>query len=433
MLVTHLTEFKLNVLHLHLTDTASWPLEVDGFPEVTRVLSYKDINGEPLTYSRAEIKELVEFARLRGMSIMPEIDGPTHAPALASGDPLDLTVAATVEFSTAQFAYEPPPGTWKITDSEAMAFVRKALRQVEEDFTTLPFLHIGGDEPVAASLCTLLPQRQRRMCIEQCQTTSTTGCSPVPKKPKDANVTWWFPEFLNALVQEYFDEVDPSPAKAPRAVWSGAVVDCAVELPATGLEAKSALQLWEFPSSDSGLPELSEEDCKKYDLLQSAATYPQGDTSYGWMYMDCGSGANWISMSPDYWCPRASWVALYSMNLTQGYGAVSSSVCQKAFLGGEMALWSEIGGMGNGMTLSFPRAAAFAERLWSNPKGLAAEEMSGGRPPQWYWEAHLKEALERLNFVVANFNLQDLPVSSLQPEFCRLHPEFCDEYTRSLY
>ena len=56
--------------------------------------------------------------------------------------------------------------------------------------------------------------------------------------------------------------------------------------------------------------------------------------------MDCGSGANWISMGPDYWCARASWAALYSLNSTQGYGsALKTHRCQKAFLGAEMALW----------------------------------------------------------------------------------------------
>ena len=432
-LVSALAEFKLNVLHLHLTDTASWPLEVDGYPEVARHLAYRDNNGKPLTYSRHDIRQLVEFARVRGMSVMPEIDGPMHAPALASGDPLHLTVAATVEYSTQQFAVEPPPGTWNISDAHALDFVRRALRQVEEDFSTSPFLHIGGDEPVAASLCTLLPEPETKKCLDQCKVPWTKGCEPVPVKPMGANQTYWFPEVLNAKVQDYFDSVDPAPAKIPRAVWSGAVSDCGVQLPCTRLKSKSALQLWEFPTDASGRPKLSEQDCERYDLIQSAATYPEGGSQYGWLYMDCGSGANWASMSPNYWCPRASWAALYSLNLMQGYGPIHTPVCQKAFVGGEMALWSEIGGMGNGMSLIFPRAVAFAERMWSNPKGLRVEEMKGGTPPGWYWETHLRDAMERLNTVVSNLEMLHIGVSHLQPEFCRIHPEFCNAYTASIY
>ena len=432
-LVSVIAEFKLNVLHLHLTDTASWPLEVDGYPEVARHLAYRDNNGRPLTYSRHDIRELVEFARVRGVSIMPEIDGPMHAPALASGDPLHLTVAATVEYSTQQFAVEPPPGTWNISDAPALNFVRRALQQVEEDFSTSPFLHIGGDEPVAASLCTLLPEPETEKCLDQCKVPWTKGCEPVPVKPTDANQAYWFPEVLNAKVQDYFDSVDPAPAQIPRAVWSGAVSDCGVQLPCTRLKTKSALQLWEFPTDASGRPMLSEQDCEKYDLIQSAATYPEGGSQYGWLYMDCGSGANWASMSPNYWCPRASWAALYSLNVTQGYGPIHTPACQKAFLGGEMALWSEIGGMGNAMSLIFPRAVAFAERMWSNPKGLQVEEMKGGTPPGWYWEAHLRDAMERLNTVVSNLEMLHIGVSHLQPEFCRIHPEFCNAYTASIY
>lgn len=49
------------------------------------------------------------------------------------------------------------------------------------------------------------------------------------------------------------------------------------------------------------------------------------------------------------------------------------------------------------MALIFPRAAAFAERMWSNPPALDVEQMTNGRPPEDYWESHLKDALARLN------------------------------------
>ena len=54
-------------------------------------------------------------------------------------------------------------------------------------------------------------------------------------------------------------------------------------------------------------------------------------------------------------------------------------------------------GTGNGMALIFPRAAAFAERMWSNPAALRVEDMTGGTPPGHYWQSHLKDALSRLN------------------------------------
>merc|ERR1711862_336213 len=120
---------------------------------------------------------------------------------------------------------------------------------------------------------------------------------------------------------------------------------------------------------------------------------------------ECGEGQNWISMGKDYWCSRAPWVAMYSLNITQHSApALTSEKCQKAFLGGEMAIWGEITGPGNSMSLIFPRAVAFAERVWTNPPALSWEELSGtGAPTAAYWNDHLKGALHRLNAVVENF------------------------------
>merc|ERR1711907_374799 len=110
------------------------------------------MNGKRLTYSRAEVQDMVEFARLRGVSVLPEVDGPAHAPALAYKEPLHLTVAASAEFSTGDFAVEPPPGTWNYSNSSVTALVNDVFRQLDGDFSTAPFLHVGGDEPRAASL-----------------------------------------------------------------------------------------------------------------------------------------------------------------------------------------------------------------------------------------------------------------------------------------
>lgn len=446
-LIGALAEFKLNVLHLHLTDTSSWPIEIEGHPEITELLAYKDLDGKPLVYTRAQVRELVEYARVRGVMLMPEIDGPAHAPALASLPPLNLTVAASVNFSTWAYAYEPPPGTWDISSQRALAFVREAMGQVLQDFSTSPYLHLGGDEPVAGSMCeTLADDAQRALCAEQCRSRAP-GCEVVQAAPPgaDANLAYWFPEALNRQAQRYFDEVTPS-EPGPVAVWSGAVVDMGVQLPSDS-SAKSALQLWQWPSPvGREVAAVTEQDCERFDLLQSSARYPQWADSdqnstvhLGWLYLECGSGANWVSLGPNYWCPRAAWAAMYSQDIKQGYGrALSSPACQSAFVGGEIALWGEITGPGNSMALTFPRAVAWAERLWSDPAALRWNETAAGLghagvPPIEYFDSVLKEALARMNSVVTNFNELGLEVSRLQPEFCRLHPEYCTQYSRDFF
>lgn len=443
-LIVQLSEFKLNVLHLHLTDTSAWALEVEKYPDLAKYLSYKDMSGNDLSYSREQVRDLVEFARLRGISLVPEIDGPAHAPALAYMEPLQLTVAASADFSTGDFAVEAPAGTWNFTSSRVTGLIADVFRQLESDFSTAPYLHVGGDEPRASSLCEALTDATlKTQCLQQC--TSKYGgspyaknCAPVAKKPTDASEKFWFPEVLNPKIQQYFDAIVPQELRLPVAAWSGLKTDMDVNLPQhASSSSKPVLQLWEFPAS-SATAGVTTDDCKKYDLIQSSATHPQGKdasiTDAGWMYLECGEGQNWISMAQSYWCSRASWVSLYSQNLTQHYEpSMATAECQSAFLGAEMAIWGEITGTGNSMSLIFPRAVALAERAWTNPKALSWQDLSpNGAPPTWYWEQHIKGALGRLNTVVENLEMRGVGVSRLQPKFCKDHPEYCTNYTNSL-
>jgi hexosaminidase len=437
-LIVQLGEFKLNVLHLHLTDTSSWPLEVSTHPELATYLSYKDISQKGMIYSRVEVRDLVEFARLRGVSVMPEVDGPAHAPALASGHPLHLTVAANADFSTGDWAVEAPAGSWNFTDPTVTSLLSDVFRQLEDDFATTPYLHVGGDEPRASSLCeALTDEALKKQCLKEC--TSRFGgspyaanCATVKSKPVDAKETFWFPEVLNPKIQTYFDQIVPANSTRPIVAWSGVRADMNVKFSQkSSSSSKPALQLWEFPQS-STTPGITSDDCQHYDLIQSSATHPQkGGKDAGWLYLECGEGQNWISMGQNYWCSRASWVTLYSQNLTQHYEPVlATRECQRSFIGAEIAIWGEITGTGNSMSLIFPRAVAFAERAWTNPQALKWDDLSeSGVPPAWYWTDHLKGALTRLNAVVENLEMRGLGVSRLQPKFCFDHPEFCTNYT----
>merc|ERR1712151_1293328 len=102
-------------------------------------------------------------------------------------------------------------------------------------------------------------------CTKQC-TTGGLGayhpsCKPTPVKPADASETYWFPEVLNAKIQDYFNDVLPRDAQKPTAVWSGVREDMAVPLANDTLDAKF------LSYSDEG-----------------------------WMYLECGEAQNWISM-----------------------------------------------------------------------------------------------------------------------------------------
>ena len=87
--IRQLSFFKLNVLHLHLTDNQGWRLALDKYPDLAQKGSYyedfPELSGK--YYTKAELKELVAYAEARGVEIIPEVDLPGHSLALLAGMP----------------------------------------------------------------------------------------------------------------------------------------------------------------------------------------------------------------------------------------------------------------------------------------------------------------------------------------------------------
>lgn len=71
---------KLNVLHLHLTDSESFAYESKFNPNITKYGS----NGEGWYHTVADLNELVDFGRNYSVIIIPEVDSPGHTKALTS-------------------------------------------------------------------------------------------------------------------------------------------------------------------------------------------------------------------------------------------------------------------------------------------------------------------------------------------------------------
>ena len=61
---------KLNALHLHLTDGEAFPIEIKAYPKLAGEGAYT----KEAIYSQEDLKELVNYANLRGIRVIPEID-----------------------------------------------------------------------------------------------------------------------------------------------------------------------------------------------------------------------------------------------------------------------------------------------------------------------------------------------------------------------
>ena len=78
--------YKLNQLHLHLSDDQGWRIQVDSWPELTKYGASSEVGGGPGGYyTKADFAEIVMYAAERFMTVVPEIDTPGHTnAALAS-------------------------------------------------------------------------------------------------------------------------------------------------------------------------------------------------------------------------------------------------------------------------------------------------------------------------------------------------------------
>jgi hexosaminidase len=145
-----IVQFKINHLHLHLTDDQGWRLEIDSRPLLTLISGGygTGVDGAgPGYYTQADYAELVAYAAERFVTIVPEIDMPGHVNAAQAaygeltekGSPAEPRTDQEVGYSSLVAGLE-----------ETYAFVEDVIREVAA-LTPGPYLHIGGDEARATS------------------------------------------------------------------------------------------------------------------------------------------------------------------------------------------------------------------------------------------------------------------------------------------
>ncbi|HZM81681.1 MAG TPA: beta-N-acetylhexosaminidase [Candidatus Limnocylindrales bacterium] len=147
--------YKLNRLHLHLTDDQGWRFEVKRYPLLTEVGGHRaesmkghyfdfDFDGVPHGghYTQQQMRDLVAYARRRGVEIMPEIDLPGHTQAAIAAYPLlGNDPDHPIEVSTRWYLHD----TVLNTRPETVEFFKHVLDEVADVFP-FEYIHLGGDE-----------------------------------------------------------------------------------------------------------------------------------------------------------------------------------------------------------------------------------------------------------------------------------------------
>ena len=151
-----LAMLKFNNFHWHLTEDQGWRIEIEKYPELNNIGSFRDstlighYGDKPRQfdksryggfYTKKEIKEIVKYANKRGINVIPEIEMPGHSQAAVASYPM---LGCTGE----QVGVAPLWGVFKeiyCSKNETFDFLEDIIDEVAELFPS-KYIHIGGDE-----------------------------------------------------------------------------------------------------------------------------------------------------------------------------------------------------------------------------------------------------------------------------------------------
>jgi len=381
---------KLNVLHWHIVDAQSWPIQIDAYPQMT-----DDAYSANEVYTHAILRDIIEYAGARGVRVLPEIDMPGHA---SSGwKQIDVEMMSCIDswWSNDNWAthtaVEPNPGQLDILNNKTYEATGKVFKELASIFPD-DWFHIGGDE-------------------------LHMNCYNFSAKISDF---FGSGKTMGDLYQHWVDTAIPNfrkQANKTLVMWEDVVLS--PDAAASGVVPKDIImQSW-----NNGLTNIFNLTRDGYKVIVSSADF---------MYLDCGYGG-WVSNDPRYnvqenpnatlpnfnygggggsWCaPYKTWQRIYDYDFTQGL-----SDEQKSLIQGSIApLWAEQVDDTVISSKMWPRAAALAELVWSGNRDASGKKRT---------TELTQRILNFREYLVAN-GVQAAP---LMPKYCLQHPHECDLY-----
>ncbi|MFH8494351.1 beta-N-acetylhexosaminidase [Streptomyces coeruleorubidus] len=146
--IDQLALYKINKLHLHLSDDQGWRIAVDSWPRLATYGGSTEVGGGTGGYyTKAQYKEIVRYAGSRYLEVVPEIDMPGHTnAALASYAELNCDGVAPPLYTGTEVGFSSLCVGKEITYD----FVDDVIRELAA-LTPGEYLHIGGDEAHSTS------------------------------------------------------------------------------------------------------------------------------------------------------------------------------------------------------------------------------------------------------------------------------------------
>ena len=141
--IDQMAQYKINTLHLHLSDDQGWRIEIKAYPRLTDIGAATEVGGGPGgCYTQEDFLELQAYAAQRFIQIIPEIDMPGHTNAAivaypelnGNGKPVSPYWGTAVGFST-----------FDARNEAVYTFIDQVVKEISS-LSTSPYFHLGGDE-----------------------------------------------------------------------------------------------------------------------------------------------------------------------------------------------------------------------------------------------------------------------------------------------
>lgn len=330
-----LSRHKINKFHWHLTDDEGWRIEIKSRPELATVGGFRG-GDSPVDavygewdkkyggyYTQGDIREVVGFARLRNVEIIPEIDLPGHSRTAGNVYPHILCDGPIDTVATAGYDRR---DVWCAAKEENFAILDDVLREVSELFPS-KYIHIGGDEVVMS------------------QWLSCPSCRALMKEKGYANgqqLQAWFMSRLEEILGRYGKSA---------AVWNEAI---------NGGTLSDSTRVHGWESVQACL----DATAKGYETVVMPGKYFYFDMKYS----PQEPGMTWAGIVPTD--------TVYTFDFgTLGFGEEH----MKNVVGVQGAFWSEIYLSQDRdylYRMSYPRVCALAEVAWSPEEGRDLEDFN---------------------------------------------------------
>lgn len=195
---------NLNVLHLHLTDNEGWRLEIKSHPELSEVGGFRGGDSSVGAqyglwdrryggyYTQEQMREIIDYAKFRNITIIPEIDLPGHSQAIARVLPEILCDYAP---DTSRSAGYDTRGVWCISREENYRLLDDIISEVAALFPS-EYIHIGGDEVgmkgwLSCPHCSALMRERGFTDPKQLEDLFMKRVTDIVKAKGKTPVAWW--------------------------------------------------------------------------------------------------------------------------------------------------------------------------------------------------------------------------------------------------